>query len=73
MRSFPPDVFRLLCEELASSGNLEWLDKTKRRALVFWRSPAQIGMEIYRYPGFKQCWGSVAFCADPDPRIRTSD
>ena len=42
-------LYRLLCEELAASGNLEWLDKTKRRALVFWRTPAQIGTEIYRY------------------------
>lgn len=36
-------------EELAERGNLEWTDKTRRRALVFWKSPAQLGQEIYRW------------------------
>ena len=39
---------REVCEHLESSGNLEWTDKSRRRAYVFWKSPAQFGTEIYR-------------------------
>ena len=30
------------------SGNLEWTDKSKRRGHIFWKSPAQLGQEIYK-------------------------
>lgn len=32
-----------------SSGNLEWTDKSKRRGHIFWKSPAQLGQEIYKW------------------------
>ena len=31
------------------SGNLEWTDKSKRRGHIFWKSPAQLGQEIYKW------------------------
>jgi ESCRT-II complex subunit VPS25 len=40
---------REVCESLESSGNLEWTDKSRSRAYIFWKSPAQLGMEIYRW------------------------
>ena len=40
--------FREICESLLSSGNLEWTDKTKRRAFIYWKSPSQIGADIYK-------------------------
>lgn len=43
------DEIREVCEHLESSGNLEWTDKSRRRAYVFWKSPAQFGTEIYRW------------------------
>ena len=36
-------------EDLATRGNFEWSDKSKRRGLVFWRSPQQLGQEIYEW------------------------
>ena len=34
---------------LTHSGNLEWTDKSKRRGHIFWKSPAQLGQEIYKW------------------------
>lgn len=48
-RRLPEDAIMLVLEELAARGNLEWTDKNKRRALVFWKSPPQLGQEIYRW------------------------
>ena len=36
-------------EEPAAQGNFEWSDKSKRRGLVYWRSPQQLGQEVYRW------------------------
>lgn len=36
-------------EDLATRGNFEWSDKSKRRGLVFWRSPQQLGQEIHQW------------------------
>ena len=39
----------LILEDLRSHGHLEWLDKTKSKALVYYRSPQQWGEAIYAY------------------------
>ena len=36
-------------EDLAAQGNFEWSDKSKRRGLVYWRSPQQLGQEVYQW------------------------
>ena len=36
-------------DDLAARGNFEWSDKSKRRGLVFWRSPEQVGQDIYKW------------------------
>ena len=36
---------------LLPRGNLEWTDKSRRRCHIFWKSPAQLGQEIYKYGG----------------------
>ena len=40
---------RDLSKFLTHSGNLEWTDKSKRRGHIFWKSPAQLGQEIYKW------------------------
>ena len=47
-RRLPVEAIKEVLEDLAGRGNLEWVDKTKRRGLVYWRSPQQIGQEIYK-------------------------
>lgn len=48
-RSLPADSIMVVLEELAKRGNLEWMDKTKRRGYLFWRSPAEWGQQIYTW------------------------
>jgi len=48
-RRLTQDEIREICDNLESSGNLEWTDKSRRRAYIFWKSPAQLGSEIYRW------------------------
>jgi len=48
-RRLPVDAIKELLDDLAGRGNLEWVDKTKRRGLVYWRSPQQIGQEIFKW------------------------
>ena len=38
---------------LLPRGNLEWTDKSRRRCHIFWKSPAQLGQEIYKYESGK--------------------
>ena len=38
---------QLVLDSLASAGNLEWLDKGRTRAHVYWRTPEQWGALIY--------------------------
>ena len=38
-----------MLEDLSSRGNFEWSDKSKRRGLVFWRSPQEVGQDIYKW------------------------
>lgn len=48
-RRLSQEEVREVCESLAASGNLEWTDKSKRRAYIFWKSPSQLGADIYRW------------------------
>ena len=47
-RRLPIDAIKEVLEDLAVRGNLEWADKSKRRGLVYWKSPHQTGQEIYK-------------------------
>ena len=38
-----------ILEDLCSRGNLEWTDKSKKRAHIYWRSPEEWGSLIYTY------------------------
>ncbi|XP_068235671.1 vacuolar protein-sorting-associated protein 25 [Palaemon carinicauda] len=48
-RALPADSIAVVLEELAKRGNLEWIDKTKRRGYLLWRSPAEWGQQIYAW------------------------
>ena len=48
-RRLPVDSIKIVLDDLASRGNFEWSDKTKRRGLVFWRSAQQVGEDIYKW------------------------
>eukprot|EP00088_Acartia_fossae_P046253 TRINITY_DN49936_c0_g1_i1.p1 TRINITY_DN49936_c0_g1~~TRINITY_DN49936_c0_g1_i1.p1 ORF type:complete len:170 (+),score=20.48 TRINITY_DN49936_c0_g1_i1:30-539(+) len=48
-RRLAKEEIREICDSLESTGNLEWTDKSKRRAYIFWKSPAQLGMDIYNW------------------------
>ncbi|KAK3885841.1 hypothetical protein Pcinc_009968 [Petrolisthes cinctipes] len=48
-RALPADGIRVVLDELAKRGNLEWTDKTKRRGYIFWRSVREWGQQIYQW------------------------
>ena len=48
-RRLPLDGIKEVLDDLAARGNFEWSDKSKRRGLVFWRSPEQVGQDIYKW------------------------
>ena len=48
-RRLPVDGIKEVLDDLAARGNFEWSDKSKRRGLVFWRSPEQVGQDIYKW------------------------
>jgi len=48
-RRLPAEAILIVLEDLAQNGNLEWTDKSKRRGHIFWKSPAQLGQEIYKW------------------------
>ncbi|XP_076047568.1 vacuolar protein sorting 25 isoform X2 [Oratosquilla oratoria] len=48
-RALPADSISVVLEELSSRGNLEWMDKAKRRGFIYWRSPAEWGQQIYSW------------------------
>jgi len=48
-RRLPAEAILTVLEDLAQHGNLEWTDKSKRRGHIFWKSPAQLGQEIYKW------------------------
>jgi len=48
-RRLGQDQIREICDNLENSGNLEWTDKTRQRAYIYWKSPAQLAADIYRW------------------------
>ena len=48
-RRLPDEAIATVLEDLQSRGNLEWIDKSKKRAHVYWRSPEEWGSLIYTY------------------------
>ncbi|RXG55107.1 Vacuolar protein-sorting-associated protein 25 [Armadillidium vulgare] len=46
-RNLSPESVLVVLDELAQRGNLEWTDK--KRALLFWRSPAEWAEKIYSW------------------------
>ncbi|XP_050694013.1 vacuolar protein-sorting-associated protein 25-like isoform X2 [Eriocheir sinensis] len=48
-RALPPDAIQVVLDELVRRGNLEWMDKTKRRGYLLWRSPGEWGQQIYSW------------------------
>jgi len=48
-RRLSDESVSLVLEDLQSRGNLEWLDKSKKRAYIYWRSPEEWGSLIYTY------------------------
>jgi len=48
-RRLGQEEIRQVCDSLEGSGNLEWTDKSRRRAYIYWKSPAQLGADIYRW------------------------
>ena len=63
-RRLPVDAIKEVLEDLTGRGNFEWTDKSKRRGLVYWKSPQQTGQEIYKlifqrfYKKFKQVFSA---------------
>ena len=45
-------------------GNFEWSDKAKRRGLVYWRSPQQLGQDIYQWVASTGQTGTVMTTAE---------
>lgn len=43
------DFLNVILSHLQSKGNLEWSDKTKRRAHIYWRSPEEWARLIYAF------------------------
>ncbi|KAG7170491.1 vacuolar protein-sorting-associated protein 25-like [Homarus americanus] len=48
-RALPVDGIKVVLDELAKRGNLEWTDKTRRRGYLLWRSPSEWGQQIYSW------------------------
>lgn len=48
-RRLPDEAIATVLEDLQSRGNIEWIDKSKKRAHVYWRSPEEWGSLIYNY------------------------
>ena len=48
-RRLSDEAVATILEDLCSRGNLEWTDKSKKRAHIYWRSPEEWGSLIYTY------------------------
>lgn len=48
-RRLPDEAISTVLEDLQSRGNLEWIDKSRKRAHVYWRSPEEWGSLIYTF------------------------
>merc|ERR1712098_651681 len=62
-RRLPVDGIKEVLEDLAARGIFEWSDKSKRRGLVFWNSPQQVGQDVYKWvteTGETNSWRGVS-------------
>ena len=48
-RRLSGEAIVIILQNLETRGNLEWIDKTKKRAHIYWRSPEEWGALIYTY------------------------
>ena len=48
-RRLNEEFIQTILEDLKSKGNLEWVDKSKKRAHIYWRSPEEWASLIYAY------------------------
>ncbi|GAU95817.1 hypothetical protein RvY_07368-2 [Ramazzottius varieornatus] len=44
-----PETISVILDELRKTGNLEWIDKNKRRAWVLWKSVDEWAKVLYRW------------------------
>lgn len=58
-RRLSPEVILTVLEELAKRGNVEWLDRSKRRCRVVWRTTEEWGQLVYRWAAASGHTGSV--------------
>ena len=63
-RRLPVEGIKEVLEDLAARGNFEWSDKAKRRGLVYWRSPQQLGQDIYQWVASTGQTGTVMTTAE---------
>jgi len=63
-RRLSQQEIREIFDELEKSGNLEWTDKAKNRAFVFWKSPIQLGADIYKWVSSTGQTGTVLTVAE---------
>ena len=48
-RKLTGEALAAVLEDLKAHGNLEWMDKAKRRCHIYWRTPDQWGQLIYTF------------------------
>jgi len=48
-RKLPIDAIYTILDELQQRGNIEWLDKGKKRCYIYWRTPEEWGQQIYKW------------------------
>ena len=48
-RRLSDEAMQVIFDELQSRGNLEWIDKSRRRCYIYWRSPEEWGTLIYAW------------------------
>ncbi|XP_037078379.1 vacuolar protein-sorting-associated protein 25-like [Pollicipes pollicipes] len=58
-RRLSEESIQAVLDELASTGHVEWIDKSKRRCYVFWRTPTEWGQLIYAWVTDSGMTGSV--------------
>ncbi|XP_002733784.2 vacuolar protein-sorting-associated protein 25-like [Saccoglossus kowalevskii] len=58
-RKLPLDALYIVLEELRKKGNLEWLDKNRKRCLIMWRTPEEWGSLIYQWASSNSLLNSV--------------
>jgi len=48
-RKLSIDSIYIVLEDLKQKGNVEWLDKQRKRCYIYWRTPEEWGKKIYAY------------------------